>query len=104
MDFRRHERKEAGRVADYVLSAKITGDSSGFEKAFSTAQKTVDSFSKKFDSIGKKISSVGDSLTNKITKPALAAGTALAGITLAKGWNRLTGIDDARAKLPGTRA
>ncbi len=88
-------------MADYVLSAKITGDSSGFEKAFSTAQKTVDSFSKKFDSIGKKISSVGDSLTNKITKPALAAGTALAGITLAKGWNRLTGIDDARAKLQG---
>ena len=88
-------------MADYVLSAKITGDSSGFEKAFSTAQKTVDSFSQKFDSIGKKISSVGDSLTNKITKPALVAGTALAGITLAKGWNRLTGIDDARAKLQG---
>ena len=101
MDFRHHERKEAGGVADYVLSAKITGDSSGFEKAFSTAQKTVDSFSQKFDSIGKKISSVGDSLTNKITKPALVAGTALAGITLAKGWNRLTGIDDARAKLQG---
>lgn len=101
MDFQLHGRKEAGIVADFILSAKITGDSSGFEKAFSTAQKTIDSFSQKFDSIGKKISSVGDSLTNKITKPALAAGTALAGITLAKGWNRLTGIDDARAKLQG---
>ena len=88
-------------MADYVLSAKITGDSSGFEKAFSTAQKTVDSFSQKFDSIGKKISSVGDSLTNKITKPALAAGAALAGITIGKGFSRLTGIDDARAKLQG---
>lgn len=88
-------------MADYTLSAKITGDSSGFEKAFSTAQKTVDSFSKKFDSIGKKISSVGDSLTSKITKPALVAGTALAGITLGKGFSRLTGIDDARAKLQG---
>ena len=88
-------------MADYTLSAKITGDSSGFEKAFSTAQKTVDSFSQKFDSIGKKISSVGDSLTSKITKPALAAGTALAGITLGKGFSRLTGIDDARAKLQG---
>lgn len=88
-------------MADYVLSAKITGDSSGFEKAFSTAQKSVDSFSKKFDSIGKKISSVGDSLISKITKPALAAGTALAGITLGKGISRLTGIDDARAKLQG---
>lgn len=88
-------------MADYVLSAKITGDSSGFEKAFSTAQKTVDSFSRKFDSIGKKISSVGNSLTSKITKPALAAGAALAGITIGKGFSRLTGIDDARAKLQG---
>lgn len=88
-------------MADYTLSAKITGDSSGFEKAFSTAQKTVDGFSKKFDSIGKKISSVGDSLTSKITKPALAAGTALAGITIGKGFSRLTGIDEARAKLQG---
>ena len=88
-------------MADYTLSAKITGDSSGFEKAFATAQKTVDNFSQKFGSIGKKISSVGDSLTSKITKPALAAGTALAGITLGKGFSRLTGIDDARAKLQG---
>ena len=88
-------------MADYTLSAKITGDSSGFDKALSTAQKAVDNFANKFDSIGKKISSVGDGLTSKITKPALAAGTALAGITVAKGWNRLTGIDDARAKLQG---
>lgn len=88
-------------MADYTLSAKITGDSSGFDKALSAAQKTVDAFANKFDSIGKKISSVGSSLTSKITKPALAAGTALAGITVAKGWNRLTGIDDARAKLQG---
>ena len=88
-------------LADYTLSAKITGDSSGFAKALSAAQKTVDAFANRFDSIGKKISSVGSSLTSKITKPALAAGTALAGITVAKGWNRLTGIDDARAKLQG---
>lgn len=88
-------------MADYTLSAKITGDSNGFEKALSTAQKTVDNFANKFDSIGKKISSVGNSLTNKITKPALVAGAALKGLVLVKGWNRLTGIDDARAKLQG---
>lgn len=189
-------------MADYTLSAKITGDSSGFEKAFSTAQKSVDNLEKKipnafkgvskqagkslaeiasesgktmnevrsdvmkaaaeyekagmtkseamkqayadigysaeaanrksrtalgdtenalekvaqkalsvgerlksigdkFTSAGKKISSVGDSLTSKITKPALAAGAALAGITIGKGFIRLTGIDDARAKLQG---
>lgn len=101
MDSRCHGREEVGELADYTLSAKITGDSSGFDKALSAAQKTVDDFANKFDSIGKKISSVGSSLTSKITKPALAAGTALAGITVAKGWNRLTGIDDARAKLQG---
>lgn len=189
-------------MADYTLSAKITGDSSGFEKAFSTAQKSVDNLEKKipnafkgvskqagkslaeiasesgktmnevrsdvmkaaaeyekagmtkseamkqayadigysaeaanrksrtalgdtenalervaqkalsvgdrlkgigdkFTSAGKKISSVGDSLASKITKPALAAGAALAGITIGKGFIRLTGIDDARAKLQG---
>ena len=39
-------------MADYTLSAKITGDSRGFEKAFSTAQEAADSFAKKFDSVG----------------------------------------------------
>lgn len=88
-------------LADYTLSAKITGDSNSFERAFSAAQKAADGFARKFDSVGKKISSVGDSLTNKITKPALAATSAVAGITLVKGWNRLTAIDDAKAKLTG---
>lgn len=41
-------------MADYTLSAKITGDSSGFEKAFSTAQKAVNNFSDTFDRVGKK--------------------------------------------------
>ena len=88
-------------MADYTLSAKITGDSSGFDKAISEAQTTLDGFSNKFDKIGSKISSIGNSLTSKITKPALAAGTALAGITIGKGFSRLTGIDTARAKLQG---
>ena len=86
-------------MADYTVSAKITGDSSGFSKAFSTAQKAADSFGKKISSIGKGITSAGNTLTNKLTKPAVAATTALTGITLVKGFNRLVGIDDARAKL-----
>lgn len=71
------------------------------ENKLSSVAKKVKSVGDSFKELGKKISSVGDSLTSKITKPALAAGTALAGITLAKGWNRLVGIDDARAKLQG---
>ena len=88
-------------MSDYTLSAKITGDSSGFSKAISTAQASLEGFASRFDKVGSKISSIGNSLTSKITKPALVAGTALAGITLGKGFSRLTGIDDARSKLQG---
>ncbi len=95
-------------MADYTLSAKITGDSTGFEKAFSTAQKTLDSFqskvqniTKKLDRVGSAFTDVGDKLTSRITKPAVTATSALVGLTLVKGFNRLTGIDDAKAKLKG---
>lgn len=79
-------------MADFTLSAKITGESSSFQKAISRAEKSLGDF-------GKMTSKLGDKLTNTITKPALAAGTALAGITLVKGWNRLTALDNAKAKL-----
>ncbi|HIX48810.1 MAG TPA: phage tail tape measure protein [Candidatus Mediterraneibacter caccavium] len=50
-------------MADYTLSAKITGDSSGFEKAMSTAQKTVDNLEKKMPQSFKSASQqVGKSL------------------------------------------
>lgn len=86
-------------MADTTLSVKLTGDSSGLDRAIKNANKAIKSFSSTFDSIGKKISSVGSTLTDKITKPALAATSALSGITLVKGFGRLVGIDDARAKL-----
>lgn len=86
-------------MADYVLSAKITGNSASFEKAFQTAQNSVMAFEKRMSSIGSKISGIGNSLTSKITKPAMVATGALAGITLAKGFGRLVGIDTARSKL-----
>lgn len=70
------------------------------QKAVSVGNK-LNEIGDKFQTVGKKISSVGDSLTSKITKPALVAGAALKGLVLVKGWNRLTGIDDARAKLQG---
>ncbi len=69
-------------MADYTLSAKITGDSSGFEKAFSTAQKTLDAFqgklqgiAAKFDSFSKKISSAASAFA-PISAAASGAGIA----------------------------
>lgn len=49
--------------------------------------------------VGTKAQTMGQSLTNKITKPALVAGGALAGIALTKGFGRLVEIDTAKAKL-----
>lgn len=61
----------------------------------------INNFGKSLSSVGKEVTSFGNTLTSHITTPAIAAGTALAGITLVKGWNRLTQIDEAKAKLRG---
>ncbi|GGP07271.1 tape measure protein [Oceanobacillus neutriphilus] len=95
-------------MADYTVSARLTSDAKGFQKGFQAAQESLANlqgkaagFGKKFQNIGKEISKTGDALTNRITKPAVAATTALTGITLVKGFQRLTGIDTAQAKLMG---
>lgn len=95
-------------MADYTLSAKLTADESDLKKGFASAQKSLGDLQKNsskigkgLQDIGKKVSKVGDSLTRKITLPATAAVTALTGITLVKGFQRLTGIDTAQAKLKG---
>lgn len=62
-------------MADYTLSAKITGDSTGFEKAFSTAQKTVDSFEAKMAATSSKLQSFGSNLMSAGTKASLAITT-----------------------------
>lgn len=61
----------------------------------------LDSASNKLQKVSEKTGAVGSSLTNKITKPALIAGTAVAGITAAFGWGRLVGLDSAKAQLEG---
>lgn len=63
--------------------------------------KQIDAIGKSVSAVGSKITAFGSTLTSHITTPAIAAGTALAGITLAKGWGRLTQIDEAKAKLRG---
>src|SRR5690625_592840 len=55
--------------------------------------------SNKLKTASEKMGQVGSTLTNKITKPALGAATALASLALYKGFQRLIGIDTARAKL-----
>lgn len=61
----------------------------------------INNFGKSLSSVGKEVTSFGNTLTSHITTPAIAAATALTGITLVKGWNRLTQIDEAKAKLRG---
>lgn len=85
-----------------------TNDLKAFQKqqmiANSNWTKTGNAFtgmSKSLESISGKLQSTGKSLTNSITKPAMVAGGALAGITLSKGWSRLIEIDNAKAKLDG---
>lgn len=84
-----------------TLSVKITGDASDFQKAVSAAEKTLSSFDKKVGSIGKAVSNIGSKLSKYITTPAMTATSALVGLTLVKGFDRLKGIDEARAKLKG---
>lgn len=85
-----------------------TNDLKAFQKqqmiSNSNWTKTGNAFtgmSKSLESISGKLQSTGKSLTNSITKPAMIAGGALAGITLSKGWSRLVEIDNAKAKLDG---
>ena len=92
-------RGEVAKLPDYTLSAKLTGDSSEFDRAVASANRAMDEFASRTKSIGKSISNLGSALTNKITKPAAVAATALAGVTLVKGFNRLKSIDEAKAKL-----
>ena len=94
-------------MADYTLSARITGDASGFEGMVSSAKASLDALQGKVASVGSKIkdfggsiSSAGEKLSN-LTKPARLAAAALGGIVIAKGFSRLTAIDTASAKLQG---
>ena len=81
-------------------------------KQFTQEQKIVSSgwtkagdslinFGSGLKSISDRTKDIGLDLTKKITMPAVGAASALAGITLAKGFGRLIGIDTARAKLTG---
>ncbi|WP_436962722.1 peptidoglycan DD-metalloendopeptidase family protein [Staphylococcus shinii] len=85
-------RDEYGRLNQY------------YKENFSLSGRLANSFSSVGESmrgVGQKAQDMGSSLTSSITKPALIAGTAMAGITAKLGFDRLVGLDSAKAKLEG---
>lgn len=63
--------------------------------------KGFEGMSTKIRGVSTQMAEIGSSLTNKITKPALIAGAAMGGITAKLGFDRLVGLDTAKAKLEG---
>ncbi len=75
-----------------------------YRENFSMAGRLSNSFKNigsSMQSVGGQAQNMGRSLTSSITKPALIAGTAMAGITAKLGFDRLVGLDSAKAKLEG---
>lgn len=73
-----------------------------YRENFSMAGRLSNSFKSigtSMQSVGGQAQNMGGKLTNGITKPALMAGGALAGIAITKGFGRLVEIDTAKAKL-----
>ena len=66
-------------MADYTLSAKITGDATGFDRAIKDAEKSAGNFQKTIGDMRKKLSSAGKSLQSAGKKITMAT-TAFAGI------------------------
>ncbi|MCG2054840.1 peptidoglycan DD-metalloendopeptidase family protein [Staphylococcus epidermidis] len=75
-----------------------------YKENFSIAGRLSNSFKSvgsNMQNVGQQAQNLGSSLTSKITKPALVAGTAMASITAKLGFDRLVGLDTAKAKLEG---
>ncbi|WP_277679485.1 tape measure protein [Gracilibacillus dipsosauri] len=68
---------------------------SGWTKFGDKLEETSD----RLKTAGERMGRVGNTLTNKITKPAVGAATALASLAVYKGVQRLIGIDTAEAQL-----
>ena len=66
-------------MADYTLSAKISGDATGFDRAIKDAEKSAGNFQKTIGDMGKKLSSAGKALQSAGKKITMAT-TAFAGI------------------------
>lgn len=97
--------KLVGRVT-YEGQKVVEKGLTNLDKKLKTAQKAMSRFDQRAQAAGRMIkdfgkttADVGNKLTRNITMPVAALGTALAGLTIAKGLDRLIGIDTAQAKL-----
>ena len=96
-------------MADYTLSAKITGDATGFDRAIKDAEKSAGNFQKTIGDMGKKLSSAGKSLQSagkKITMATAFAGIAAIGVkynatmeTYATSFEVMTGSAEKAAEV-----
>src|SRR5699024_7739977 len=74
------------------LTVRIGANLSDFERKMSQMQS-------KINGVGKSMTSIGSSMTKTLTAPVAALATALGGTAITKGFQRLVGIDTAKAKL-----
>src|SRR5690625_7419914 len=81
------------------ILVKIGADITDFSRKMADSQRALRDFAKANQTTTDAFKSVGGTLTKYVTAPAAAAVSALTGITLVKGFDRLMGIDTARAKL-----
>lgn len=87
-----------------MYKSQLSSVTKEYQQNFSMLGKLSNSFSSigsGLQGVGQKAQDMGRSLSNSITKPALIAGTAMAGITAKLGFDRLVGLDSAKAKLEG---
>lgn len=73
--------------------------SPAMNKAARNVQKNSAKMAYSLRKTGKSVTKLGNTLTNKITKPAIGAAAAVGGIVLKKGWDRMIATDNARGKL-----
>ncbi|MED1603653.1 peptidoglycan DD-metalloendopeptidase family protein [Alkalihalophilus marmarensis] len=78
---------------------KFTQEQKIASSGWTKAGDSLINFGNRLSTISERSKELGRNLTRSITMPAVGAATALASITLAKGFSRLVGIDTARAKL-----
>lgn len=91
----RHIQKVTAEMKEFERQQKIQNTT-----LFKTGDSLVN-FGNGLKSISDKVKGLGETLTKRITLPAMGAASALAGIALVKGFERIVGIDTARAKLLG---